>query len=200
MWRYLPPGEPLTASHLGVVLREFHALGLPPFPLPAWNPVADARRRLADAEALTDEERQTLQQWCDGLEPQLAALLQGQDSALVHGDAHVGNLLRDGDRVVFCDFDATCAGPWQADLAALAVAEQRFGRAGLHGELAASYGYDVLEDPAWPLLQSARELKMIAAAVPLLSSAPGVREEFRLRLQTIVSDDHVTRWTPFSEL
>jgi hypothetical protein len=43
VWRYLPPGESLTPRDLGAALREFQALGLPPFPLPAWDPVVDAR-------------------------------------------------------------------------------------------------------------------------------------------------------------
>jgi hypothetical protein len=73
---------------------------------------------------------------------------------------------------VLCDFDPTCRGPWQVDLVAVAVGELRFGRAGAHKQLAAAYGYDVTTDPDWPLLREARELKMVAAAVPLLASTP----------------------------
>jgi hypothetical protein len=55
VWRYLPPRPPApTGSDLGQVLREFHALPPPPFALPRWDPVGDARTRLADAEALAD--------------------------------------------------------------------------------------------------------------------------------------------------
>ncbi|MEU8007213.1 phosphotransferase [Catellatospora sp. NPDC049111] len=200
IWRYLPPTGPLTPRDLGPVLKEFHALGLPPFPLPFWNPVADSRRRLADAEGLHDRDRHTLEQWCDDLEPKLSELRQRQTPRLVHGDAHVGNLLRDGSRVVFCDFDPINTGPWQVDLVAVAVGEDRFGRPGAHRQLAESYGHDVREDPDWPLLRSARELKMIVAAVPLLASAPGVEQEFRTRLDTITNGDTSTRWTPFADL
>jgi hypothetical protein len=46
-WHYVPPTPPAPAAEeLGHVLREFHALGTPPFPLPRWDPVADARSRL----------------------------------------------------------------------------------------------------------------------------------------------------------
>jgi aminoglycoside phosphotransferase len=201
LWRYLPShGSPLTPHDLGAVLREFHQLGLPPFELPAWDPVANARRRLADAEDLHDDDRQQLTSWCDELEPLLDDLRRRLPAVLVHGDAHVGNLLRDGHgRVVLCDFDPISVGPWQADLVAVPVGEDRFGRPGAHQELADSYGYDVRDDPDWPLLRNARELQMIVAAVPLLASAPGFADEFRLRLATVTSGD-LRRWTPFADL
>ena len=202
VWRYLPPAEPApTVEDLGRVLRELHGLGTPPIPLPAWDPVDDARRRLADAEALDDNDREFLIGWCDRLEPQLAALIRRTQNVLVHGDAHVGNLLRDEHgRVVLCDFDATCVGPRQVDLAAVPVGEARFGRAGVHRGLADAYGYDVTLDPDWPLFREARELKMIVAAVPLLASTPGAAEEFAVRLRSIVSADVHARWTPFADL
>jgi hypothetical protein len=202
VWEYLPDRGPApTVADLGRVLRAFHGLGEPPFRLPAWDPVGDARRRLADAEALLENDRQFLLDWCDRLAPRVAGLNDRGDHGLVHGDAHAGNLLRDreGD-VVLCDFDPTCDGPWQVDLVAVAVGEARFGRAGAHDQLAAAYGYDVTTDPDWPLLRQARELKMVAAAVPLLASTPGIATEFDNRLQSVRRDDHSTRWTPFADL
>ncbi|GAA1614059.1 phosphotransferase enzyme family protein [Catellatospora bangladeshensis] len=200
VWRYLPARQPLTIRDLGPALREFHRLELPPFQLPDWDPVADSRRRLVDAEGLRDADRGAIEAWCDDLEPRLAQLRHRHPRSLVHGDAHVGNLLHDGQRVVFCDFDPIGTGPWQSDLAAVAVGEARFDRPGAHRQLVESYGYDVQEDPDWPLFRSARELKMVVAAVPLLASGPGVEREFRTRLDTILSGDHNTRWTPFADL
>jgi hypothetical protein len=201
-WIYLPqhPPQP-TAGDLGAVLRRFHHLGEPPLPLPAWDPVGDARARLGDAEALPEMDREFLVDWCDRLQPRITALNVRAGAGLVHGDAHAGNLLRrDDGQVVLCDFDATCLGPWQVDLVAVAVGEVRFGRAGAHATLAGAYGYDVTTDPAWALLREARELKMVAAAVPLLASAPGVAHEFTTRLRSIKHNDPTARWTPFADL
>lgn len=80
------------------------------------------------------------------------------------------------------------------------MGEARFGRAGTHAALATAYGYDVTTDPDWPLLREARELKMIAAAVPLLRSSPGVAAEFTTRLRSIAAGDADARWTPFAQL
>ncbi|WBB78588.1 aminoglycoside phosphotransferase family protein [Micromonospora sp. WMMD882] len=202
IWTYLPPQPPAPdVTDLGRVLRAFHNLGAPQVPLPVWDPVGDARARIADAEALPDTDRRFLLDWCDRLEPRITALNQQSPPALVHGDAHVGNLLRRPDGpVVLCDFDATCLGPWQVDLVAVPVGEVRFGRPGAHARLAAAYGYDVTTDPAWPLLREARELKMVAAAVPLLASGPHIAREFAVRLRSVHERDDTARWTPFADL
>jgi hypothetical protein len=202
VWVYLPPLAPKPdVTDLGQALRSFHQLGMPPFELPAWDPVGDTRTRIADAEALDSTDRQFLLEWCDRLEPQAAELVQAQAPALVHGDAHVGNLLRENDRrVVLCDFDATSAGPWQFDLVAVPVGEARFGRPGVHAQLAASYGYDVTTDPAWPVLRQARELKMVVGALPRMATSAAVQQEFKIRLESVRQNDHMARWTPFAEL
>jgi hypothetical protein len=202
IWEYLPSSEPLPdVTDLGPAVRHFHALPDPPIDLPAWDPVGDAQTRLDDAEALTPADRDTLLSWCADLAPRVDALNARIRPGLVHGDAHAGNLLRRPDgQVVLCDFDPTCRGPWQVDLVAVAVGEARFNRPGAHRSLADAYGYDVTTDPDWPLLREARELKMVAAAVPLLASAPGVAKEFRTRLNSITSSDTSARWTPFAEL
>ncbi len=202
VWRYLPDlPPPPTVDDLGPVLRQFHRLPLPPFELPVWNPIGDARHRITDAEALADHDRDLLLAWCDRLEPRLHALTASSGPGIIHGDAHPGNLLRDPTgRPVLCDFDATSIGPWQVDLAAVSVGEARFGRAGQHQRLAAAYGYDVTTEPHWPLLREARELKMIVAAVPLLQSGPGVADEFHHRLRSVINGDDTTRWTPFADL
>ncbi|WP_232234160.1 aminoglycoside phosphotransferase family protein [Micromonospora chokoriensis] len=200
VWRYVPPQSPApTVEDLGLVLREFHALDVPSFGLPAWDPVGDARRRLADAEGLDANDRKFLVEWCDRLEPQLIALGRRGEPKLIHGDAHVGNLLRDlSGRAILCDFDATCVGPWQVDLAALAVGEIRFGSKGSHRALTLAYGFDVSSDPSWAYLREARELKMISAAVPLLNTSPLIAAEFTNRLRSIRQKNLTTRWRPFA--
>ncbi|MGC4793340.1 aminoglycoside phosphotransferase family protein [Micromonospora saelicesensis] len=202
VWSYVQPQPPApTVGDLGLVLREFHALDVAAIALPAWDPVGDARRRLADADGLDPNDRDFLVKWCDRLEPQLVALSHREDPKLVHGDAHVGNLLREASgRTVMCDFDATCIGPWQVDLAAVAVGEARFGGTGLHEGLASAYGYDVTSDQSWTVFREARELKMIAAAVPLIRNSPSVAGEFSGRLQSVRRDDPKARWKPFADL
>jgi hypothetical protein len=200
VWDYVPPStDAPDADDLGQVLREFHSLPAPTFDLPRWDPVGTARKRIADAEALDANDRRMLLDWCDRLEPEIHALVNASLGTLVHGDAHVGNLLRRPDsRVVLCDFDSTCLGPAGVDLAAVAAAEIWFGSTGEHQRLATSYGHDITTDPAWPILRQARELTFVVGGVPLMASTPGVAEEFRLRLDSVMAQDTSTTWTPYA--
>jgi hypothetical protein len=202
LWDYVKPtASVLSVEDLGTTLQEFHGLGIPPFDLPRWDPVADARRRIADAEGLGGEDRNALEEWCERLEPKVAEMRTMAPDSLIHGDAHVGNLLRSGSgRVLLCDFDATCLGPRVVDLASVAVGELRFGRNGVHQRMVDSYGLDVMADPSWEVLRDARELKMVVAAVPLLLSTSGITEEFQIRLHSALRRDYSVRWTPFADI
>lgn len=200
VWKYLPPtGDTPTISDLGIILREWHALP-PPDGLPQWNPTTAARHRIADAEGLSAKDRDWLLAWCDNLEPQIFNLNEKHPANLIHGDAHVGNLLQcPAGRIVFCDFDSTCLGPPQVDLAATAAAETWFdGRTGSQDTLASAYGYDVTTDPDWPIFRSARELAYVVGGVPLLKSTPGVAEEFQLRIRSVKNRDESATWTPYA--
>ncbi|WP_204946146.1 phosphotransferase enzyme family protein [Micromonospora luteifusca] len=202
VWTYVPPHPSApTVEDLGLVLRDFHDLDMPPFGLPTWDPIGDARRRLIDADGLDADDRDFLVRWCDRLEPQVIALNQRAQARLVHGDAHVGNLLRDwSGRTVMCDFDAMCVGPWQIDLAAIAVGATRFGNREAQSAMASAYGYEVTSDPAWPLLRETRELKMIAAAAPFLAASTNAATEFAVRLRSVREYDQAARWSPFAAL
>lgn len=202
VWQYVPPNlPPPTAVDLGRTLREFHELGIPPLRLPIWDPVDDARLRISAAQGLTDQERSFFVQWCDRLEPEVAALRERTTPQVLHADAHPGNLLRlASGQVVLCDFDATCIGPRQVDLAAVAVSEIRFGPTGAHAALAEEYGTDVTIDPDWHLLREARELKMIAAGAALIHDSPEFARELAIRLESVATGDESARWTPFAKL
>ncbi|TQL75949.1 phosphotransferase family enzyme [Stackebrandtia endophytica] len=200
VWEYTPPHQPMpTVDDLGSLLRSWHALPAPG-ELPQWNPVEAARRRITDADGLDDGDRDWLLGRCDELEPRVAALTADHPECLVHGDAHLGNLIRRHDgRVVFCDFDSTCIGPPQADLTAVAAAEIWFDdRGGTHSALVRAYGHDVTTVPGWPTYRSAQELAFVVSGVPLLHSAPGINGEFRKRLDSIRRRDETVRWIPYA--
>lgn len=200
VWEYVPPNSTPDADDLGQVLKEFHGLTAPDFDLPRWDPVGTARKRITDAEALEDHDRSILLDWCDRLEPEVEALLNASPGKLIHGDAHVGNLLRRPDgRVILCDFDSTCLGPPGVDLAAVAAAEIWFSERGLHEQLSNSYGKDITKDPSWDVLREARELAFVVGGVPLMASTPGVAEEFKLRLNAVLTADTSTPWTPYAK-
>lgn len=196
-WKYLPQpdaGHPAPVR-LAPLLRRLHAQA-PPFPLPAWDPVSEARSTLHLADdVLRDDDRVFLLNWCDRLEAQLPSNVYGLPYGLVHGDAWVGNLLRRAHDVVMCDFDQVCWGPQEWDLVPTAVNALRFGRPSAE-EFMAAYGYDVTAAEGFALLRQVRELLMLVGALPAASSRPSIATEIARRLADLRGAG-LGRWTPY---
>ena len=201
IWEYLPPQDPEPdATDLGSTLREWHQLTPPADIVSQWDPITPARQRIADAPQLPTTDKQYLSDWCDHLEPHVKRIVQQNPTALIHGDAHPGNLLRDkGGQVRLCDFDSTATGPFQVDLAAIAAASTWFHTYDTHRQLATAYGYDVTTDPEWAIFKETRELTFVLGGVPHLNN-PSVAAEFRHRLTSIQSGISTVPWTPYSQL
>lgn len=196
-WKVPATGEAASAAQLARLLREVHAL-----PAPAgverWNPLADVRARVADAEELDTDDRRFLLRRCAEVEAALGELDFPLPRALVHGDAHPGNVIVGPDGPVLCDFDSSCVGPPEWDLTPLAVGRERFGdAAGRYGELAEAYDFDVTAWAGYPVLRAARELKLTTSVLPILRSEPGVRDELSRRLADLRADRVGTRWARF---
>jgi aminoglycoside phosphotransferase (APT) family kinase protein len=200
VWRYVHPAQPPPdARSLAEVIRRWHTFDGPPLWLPRWNPIADARLRLSDANGLDHADHAYLSARYDALEAELAGLDSVLPTGVIHGDAHTGNLIRaSGGAVVIADFDNTCMGPREWDLVPVAYGAARFGRRDWQQEFVEVYGHDVTRSPSWPVLRTVRELQMVASVVPILASDPGVASQFRHRLDTIRRGDHQARWQRYT--
>ncbi|MEV5407294.1 phosphotransferase [Thermopolyspora sp. NPDC052614] len=195
-WQYLPqPAAPPQVVQLAALLRKLHAQTVP-FPLPAWDPVADARDNLRRARGvLSAEDHRFLLRWCDRLEDELPTNRYALPYGLIHGDAWAGNLLWRGEDVVLCDLDQVCHGPREWDLVSTAVNALRFGTPPAE-EFLTAYGFDVTIADGFPLLRQARELIMLTGALPALSSRVSIAREFGRRLASLRGfGSH--RWTPY---
>jgi hypothetical protein len=115
-------GASLAALHAG--LRDHPALDELPFLLGPLDEVRSVAARLA-ADGIAGD------RWAeraDALEPVLRAA--GGPLQALHGDAHPGNVMFDGPRLVWFDLEDTCRGPVAWDLAVLVG---RVGEAALDG-------------------------------------------------------------------
>nr|WP_237702934.1 MULTISPECIES: aminoglycoside phosphotransferase family protein [Protofrankia] len=191
---------PPTERDLAVALRQLHALPLPDIPLPRFDPLADVRLRLADAEGLPAADLAFLQRLTARCEAALERVVYALPAGIIHGDAHLGNLVRARDgEVLICDFDAACHGPPEWDLIPLAVGRLRFGYPPeQHATLAATYGFDVMRWPGFEVLRAVRELKLVTSVVPVLASNPRVAAQFAVRLASLRYQDETVRWMPYS--
>ena len=200
VWRLVPDGgDRPRGRDLGRLLRVMHDLPPPPFAVPEWAPIDDVRRRVDDAEGLDDETRHLLLECCERLDERLATLPTGLPRGLVHGDAHLGNVIVSADGPVLCDFDSTCVGPREWDLTPVAVGVGRFGESSeTYQEMVDAYGWDVTRWPGFAVLREVRELKLITSVLPIARSNPEVLPELLRRLDDFRRGDTSARWARYT--
>jgi aminoglycoside phosphotransferase (APT) family kinase protein len=201
VWVDAGPGAPPApdGADLGHALLRVHALPPPTSGLPPWDPLDDVRRRLSDAEALAPGDRAFLEERLAAVAATLASVSYRLPPAVIHGDAHLGNLIRARDGcVLLCDFDSVCLGPPEWDLTPVAVGAARFRHPPRHqAALAAAYGLDVTTWAGFPTLRAVRELKLVTSVLPILASNPTAAAQFRVRLDSLRTGDTTVRWSPY---
>ncbi|WP_309110428.1 aminoglycoside phosphotransferase family protein [Saccharothrix sp.] len=191
-------GPPVDGRDLGRLLRRVHELPPPDFPLPRWSPLDDVRKRIADAEELSAPDRSFLEERVALLEDRLDGLRTVLPEGVVHGDAHLGNLIPSPEGPVICDFDSTSVGPREWDLSTLPVGVARFGHPDRwYRQLAREYRFDVTRWVGFGVLRDVRELKLTTSVLPILRSHPDVRGELLRRLAALRAGDTTTPWTPY---
>ena len=83
-----------------------------------WDRVAQAERLVAqrkDTPTLPEPDRHLLLSTLQDVRERIES--RGAAEQLLHGEPHPGNLLRTDDRLLFIDFETTCRGPVEFDVA-----------------------------------------------------------------------------------
>ncbi|MDQ3153700.1 MAG: aminoglycoside phosphotransferase family protein [Actinomycetota bacterium] len=196
VWDTVPAVGPAPdGADLAAILRTLHALPVPPATFPEWDPLADLRNRLADTPELSGADRSFLERRCEELAAAAAKLDFMLPPSVLHGDAHVGNVIPGPDGPVVCDFDSCCVGPPEWDLTPMAVSAVRFGRpAGHQRDLAAGYGTDVTAWEGFEVLRGIRDLKIVAGVFPGRGRGPAVATEFERRMASLRAGRTGDRW------
>lgn len=204
VWEAVPDGgKRARGRDLGKLLRRIHDLPEPASWLPRWQPLADVAARIGEAtgldNGLTPADLAFLQDRYDEVAEALSRLEFPSPPSLVHGDAHLGNLIPGPAGAVLCDFDSSSYGPPEWDLTPLAVGVIRFGEsAGRYRELARTYGMDVTRWRGFPVLRAVRELKLITSVLPIIGTRPAVRAELFRRLADVRSGNTSARWARYT--
>ncbi len=188
IWQLLEASNPdWTGAELAAPLLGWHKL-IPMPGLKLWDPFSSARSRLAMADGLSADDHAWLtRQWAD-IEARYRDLIPDLKMGLLHGDAYIGNLLREPTgRYVLCDFDGTSIGPLAYDLVVAAVSALRFGAIQDHQALAAAYGLDVTTLAVWPTLRRIRELVLVTSVITDLRNRPDIARVHAHRLATLRS-------------
>ena len=194
-WRYVTVtgGERRDVLALGRLVRRLHELPQPPVVLPAVDPLGSLLTDVEHSGALTSAEREWLLARADELERQYPHTRWALGTGLVHGDAHVGNLLHAAGGVVLCDWDSVSYGPREMDLLPTSM-WHRYGRPRAEwDQFCAMYHVDPDDLPGLPLLQQLRQLQALAAYVRNASD-PAFRAELTRRIASLQSGDHAMPW------
>lgn len=204
-WIVEDPRKRASVADLGELLRNLHALldrypGADGFPL--WNPFHEMEHRIRTVERNPDgwpdpSHLKLLRQWTRDNSADLVEVDWRLPTGLVHGDAHVGNVLttKRGANVLI-DLDAVSRGHREWDLVPTAVSRLRFQADPASIEdFTAVYGFDLLKWNGWPTLRRLRELYMTSWLMSVANSRAR-REEAEHRLRCLAENDEQATWHP----
>lgn len=222
VWTLLPqPSDQSFAPvDLAAPLRAMHAVTHAMPDLPAWDTVGTARDRLTRLVDDHDPSRlavfhgwastvvgvslpdlvERLMRRCDELDAALSAVKWTLPRSLVHGDAHLRNLLWTPDgTIVLCDFDSVASGPPEWDLvpAVHGVVRYRDDPA-RNAAFVDAYGFDVTQSPGWDVLRRVRDLQLVASVIANVAAQPDRADELAHRVRTVLADDDTAVWHRFA--
>jgi aminoglycoside phosphotransferase (APT) family kinase protein len=206
-WRYVPTADTPapTGAEMGEILRELHAQGDPPYPLPGLDdPFASITAEIGKApDPMSPASLSWLQERITSLRRQWSVLNFPRPAGLIHGDAHIGNLMRAASgQAVLGDWDHVATGPREWDLAQIHYMDRRFGRAGENGidAFTAAYGWDIRTWPGLETLIAIREIWGLRPYIRTARDRPAYSQQLAYRLRTLQSGDTQARWKTAAEL
>lgn len=189
-----------TTAELGAILRRLHAQEAPTkLALPRLRPFDRVGRRIDTVSGVSGDDRSFLRDRAAQLAAAYDHLVFELPFGVVHGDANVGNLLRDRqDRALLMDLDGFAEGPREWDLIQTAIFYDRFGwhSQSEYRQFVDSYGYDILEWPGYPVLRDTRELLMVTWLMQNVAGSEGSATEFAKRMRSLRAGAVPADWDP----
>lgn len=202
VWRYVPHagGPPASATDLARLLRDLHSGPLPPVPPQTLtDPLASVATALQStaADAMPPEDRDWLARQIAKLRDQWAGLRFPRPRALIHGDAHPGNLIRaPHGMVVLGDWDHVALGPPEWDLVQVHYTSRRLGYPAREDveRFGAAYGWDIRDWPGLEILIAVREISGLSPYIRNAPAQPFARRELAMRISTLKAGDDFAHW------
>ena len=176
-------------------LEEPQALGLPYF-----DPFAKVRSGLRGLAGVAEADAAFLEERADRLEKEYDRLDFVLPFGLIHGDANIGNILRDrSGRAVLIDLDGFALAPREWDLVLTALFYDRFGwhTRAEYESFVHHYGFDVMNWPGYSVLADIRELMMTLWMGGKAAAEPKAAAEFARRVEDIRTGGSRRDWKPF---
>jgi thiamine kinase-like enzyme len=193
--------EYATIDQVADVIARLHKLTPPEgLILPPLEPFADADQRITRSRWLAHDDREWMTAELAKLRAEYARLEFALPQGVIHGDANIGNVLRDyhGNPIVI-DLDDFATGPREWDLIQTAIYYDRFGwhTREEYETFTRIYGYDLLQWPGYPVLAEVREFIMVTWMILKANENERTSAEARKRLNALRTGGSRKDWNPF---
>ena len=119
---------------------------------------------------------------------------------VIHGDASIGNVLRDRrGRPVVIDLDGFAAGPREWDLALTAIYYDSFGwhTREEYQDFVRVYGYDIMTWPGYPVMKAVREFLMVTWVIQKAPESEQAAAEAAKRITALRTGASRKDWQPY---
>ena len=190
-----------SVREVAEVLAKLHALTAPDsLHLPPLTPFENAAHRIEVNDWLSPEDRTFLTNRLAELQSDYAGLEFVLPPGVIHGDASIGNVLRDrqGNPVVI-DLDGFAIGPREWDVVLTAIYYDSFGwhTREEYETFARVYGFDIMTWPGYPVLREVREFLMVTWVIQKASENERTADEARKRIAALRSGASRKDWQPY---
>lgn len=193
--------EYATVDQVADLIARLHKLTPPArLALPAFEPFGNAEYRISESQWFTADDRSWMKAELARLRTEYAGLQFVLPQGVIHGDANIGNVLRDyhGNPVVI-DLDGFAIGPREWDLIQTAIFYDRFGwhTREEYETFASAYGYDIMQWHGYSTLADIREFIIVTWIVSKAGEDEHTSAEARKRLDALRTGGSRKNWDPF---
>jgi hypothetical protein len=190
-----------TTAEVALLLLRLHGLTPPDsLGLTELRPFARAARRIETALWLSSGDREFLRARHEQLAERYERLAFGLPNGVIHGDASVGNVIRDAaGQAVLIDLDGFAIGPREWDLVLTAMYFDSFGwhTQAEYEQFVDIYRFDVMDWPGYPVLRDIREFLMVTWLSQKGADDGQAAAEVRKRIASLRSGGSRRDWLPF---
>ena len=190
-----------TVREVAEVLVRLHTLtASDSLHLPALAPFENAAHRIEVNDWLTPDDRAFLTGKLAELQDEYAQLEFMLPQGVIHGDASIGNVLRDyRGNPVLIDLDGFAIGPREWDVVLTAMYYESFGwhTREEYETFVQVYGFDIMTWPGYPVLREIREFLMVTWVIQKAGESEKVAAEARKRIQALRTGASREDWEPY---